>query len=165
MKKILIINTGGTFNKVYNEISGELEVSSDNSSVEEIIKTSFKNNIEITIKSILHKDSLDLTNEDRELILKITEGYEKVLIVHGTDTIDITANYLSQNTKNKTIVLTGAMKPYSIEKIEATSNLSISLFFLNNCNDSGVFVGMHGLVQKYQNLKKNRKIGKFEIVN
>ena len=164
MRKILIINSGGTFNKVYNELNGELEVQKNNDAIEEIVKIAFRNNIDITIKGVLHKDSLDLTHEDREVISNLIENYEKVLIVHGTDTMDITASYLSKkHLTGKTVVLTGAMKPFSIEPIEATSNLCISLHFLKECNEHDIFIGMHGLVKKYNKINKNRLLGKFEL--
>lgn len=165
MKKILLINTGGTFNKVYNELKGHLEVSTNNSAIEKILSVSFRDNVDVEIKGILYKDSLELDDEDRELLLKSMDDYEKILIVHGTDTIDITATFLAQYAKDKTIVLTGAMKPFSIEPIEATSNLSISLQFLQNCNEHDIFVGLHGLVEKHHKIKKNRQIGKFEVRN
>ena len=134
--KIKIINTGGTFNKVYDKIKGELVVPKNNYAVEEIIKKSFiDRNIEFDIEGIIYKDSLDMTNEDRKLILeKLKKSKEnKIIIIHGTDTMDKTADFLNQHCKDKQIILTGAMEPFSINKIEATSNFTLALlqFFLN----------------------------------
>lgn len=165
MENILLLNTGGTFNKVYNELNGQLEVLHNNKAIENIIKISFRENLNITVKGILYKDSLELTEEDRKIILDEIKDYDKVVIVHGTDTMDLTALYLSKNISNKTVVITGAMKPHSIEPIESTSNLSISLQFLQNDVENDVYIGMHGLVSKHHKIKKNRKTGKFEIRN
>ena len=163
MKKILILNTGGTFNKVYNELSGNLDVPLNNSAVKQIIDTAFKDNLALKIEGIIYKDSLEMNDKDRQLIVHALKDYEKVILIHGTDTMDITAKYLCQHLSNKTVVITGAMKPFSIEPIEATANLCISLQFLLDNDKSGVYIGMHGLVNRYEELVKNREIGKFEL--
>jgi len=163
MQKILILNTGGTFNKVYNQLLGQLEVSKNNDAIEKIVSVSFRENVDITIKGILYKDSLELTDADREIMVEAIKDYEKIIIVHGTDTMDVTALYLSLNAKNKTIVLTGAMRPFSIEPVEPTSNLSTAVQFIQNTCEKGVYIGMHGLVCEHHKLKKNRQTGKFEV--
>ncbi len=166
MKKILILNTGGTFNKVYNELLGHLEVSKNNDAIEKIIAVSCRENLDITIKGVLFKDSLELTDLDRAVMLNEIKDFQKIIIVHGTDTMDATALYLSSKVSDdKIIVLTGAMKPFSIEPIEPSSNLSLSLQFLQDERKSGIYIGMHGLVLEHHKLKKNRKIGKFEVRN
>ena len=66
--KITVLNTGGTFNKRYNPIKGQLEVPSDNIALDKIVKSCF--NVQFDIKNIVSKDSLDFTHEDRETILK-----------------------------------------------------------------------------------------------
>lgn len=162
MKKILILNTGGTFNKEYNEITGTLDVPENSSSIEEIIFKSFKNNLNIEVKGFIFKDSLDLKKEDRKKILNEVKKYEKVVIVHGTDTIDITAKFLSKKLKDKKIVLTGSMMPFSIDKVEATSNLVQAISFLKFCKKDGIYISMHGLIDNYKKIEKNREIGKFE---
>ena len=162
MKKLLILNTGGTFNKVYNEINGLLEVQDNSLKIKEIIKKSYKDNIEFDIKGTVYKDSLDIDDQDRDSILKEVKDFEKVVIVHGTDTMDKTAAYLAKNLKNKLIVLTGAMMPYSIEKVEATANLIQAITFANITEKEGVFISMHGLIDEFQKIKKNKILGKFE---
>ena len=108
---------------------------------------------------------MELTDDDRRLILNKIQGFKKVIIVHGTDTIDVTALFLSSHIKNQTVVLTGAMRPFSIEPVEPTSNLSMSIQFLRDDKSEGVYVGMHGMVLEHHKLKKNRQIGKFELRN
>lgn len=160
--KMLIINTGGTFNKVYNQINGNLEVPKDNSAIESILKTSKIKDIKI--KGLIYKDSLDINDKDRkelcEYILK--SKFSKILIVHGTDTIDKTASYLAKNIKDRSIVLTASMQPFSIDQIEAVSNMMMGYGFLQNCKEKDIFISMHGFVKKHNKIKKNKKLGVFE---
>lgn len=159
---IYIINTGGTFNKRYDPIKGKLFVPKDNYAVEEILK-SFYNNLDYKIKGFIYKDSLDMNDEDRKLLLteiKNTE-YNKILIVHGTDTMDKSAKYISENIKDKCIVFTGAMEPFIINKVEATSNFTLALSKLLLDYENGVFIAMHSLVLSYDKIYKDRKLGKF----
>ncbi|RXJ96711.1 asparaginase [Arcobacter sp. AHV-9/2010] len=159
--KITVINTGGTFNKRYNPITGELEVPKDSIALDEII--SYCYNIEFEVLNIISKDSLEMSDDDRELIVKTIKDCknENIIIVHGTDTIDLTASFLDEKIKDKKIVLTGAMLPISINKIEATLNFSQAIGFLNSNVKNGIYISMHGSVKNYKFLKKDRKIGQF----
>lgn len=162
-EKILIINTGGTFNKIYEPISGRLIVAQNNHTLDTILKTAYIENI--SVEGLLFKDSLDITSEDRNLLQAFIEKaeYTQIIIVHGTDTMDITADFLAQTIKNKTIILTGAMIPFSINCIEATANLMLAIGFLQSKSlAKDIFISMHGAVKHYTTLLKNRKIGKFE---
>ena len=159
--KITVINTGGTFNKRYNPLSGELDVSKDSLALEEII--SYCYNIDFEVLNIISKDSLEMNDDDRELIVRTIKNCKNknIIIVHGTDTIDLTAKYLDKKIKDKTIILTGAMLPISINKVEATLNFSQAIGFLNSNCENGIYISMHGSVKNYKKLVKNREIGKF----
>ena len=159
--KVTIINTGGTFNKRYNPINGELEVPKDSLALDEII--SYCYNIDFEVINIISKDSLEMNEDDRKLIVKTIENSknQNIIIVHGTDTMDLTALYLDERIKNKNIVLTGAMLPLSINKIEATLNFSTAIGFLNSNIKNNIYISMHGSVKKYQNIMKNRELGQF----
>lgn len=159
---MLIINTGGTFNKVYNPLSGELEVLQDNQVIERLLL--HIPSLEYDLIGTLYKDSLDIVEQDREELVKIiqTTFHEDILIVHGTDTIDATAEYLSKKIDNKRIVLTGAMEPFSINTIEATANFALALGFLQNSTYKGVYIAMHGIVDFAEKIYKNRSIGQFQ---
>ncbi|MCT7530204.1 asparaginase [Aliarcobacter cryaerophilus] len=159
--KITVINTGGTFNKRYNPISGELEVPKDSLALDEII--SYCYNIDFDVLNIISKDSLEMSDVDRELIVKTIKNStnQNIIIVHGTDTIDLTAKYLDERIKNRNIVLTGAMLPISINKVEATLNFSQAIGFLNANIENGIYISMHGSVKNYKKLVKNRELGKF----
>ena len=159
--KITVINTGGTFNKRYNLLSGELDVSKDSLALDEII--SYCYNIDFEVLNIISKDSLEMSDVDRELIVRTIRNIknENIIIVHGTDTIDLTAKYLDEKIKDKTIILTGAMLPISINKVEATLNFSQAIGFLNSNCENGIYISMHGSVKNYKKLIKNRELGKF----
>ena len=160
--KILILNTGGTFNKIYDELTGKLIVPKNNNAIKMILSKSKISNTKI--KGIIYKDSLDINNKDREELKKYIEksNYDKIIIVHGTDTINKTASYLNKYIKNKKIVLTGAMIPCSIEQTEATSNLMSAFGFLLNSNKNNIYICMHGLIKKYNKITKNKELGIFE---
>ncbi|MFA7021698.1 asparaginase domain-containing protein [Aliarcobacter sp.] len=159
--KITVINTGGTFNKRYNPITGELEVPNDSIALDDII--SYCYNINFDVLNIISKDSLEMSDVDRELIVKTIKNIknENIIIVHGTDTMDLTAKYLDEKIKDKTIILTGAMLPISINKIEATLNFSQAIGFLNSNCENGIYISMHGSVKNYKKIIKNRELGKF----
>ena len=159
--KITVINTGGTFNKRYNPLSGELEVPKDSLALDEIIGYCY--NIDFEVSNIISKDSLDMNDYDRELIVKTIKDCknQNIIIVHGTDTMDLTAKYLDEKIKDKNVVLTGAMLPISINKIEATLNFSQAIGFLNSNCENGIYISMHGSVKNYKKLIKNRELGKF----
>lgn len=160
---ITIVNTGGTFNKVYNELKGTLEVSEKNNFINDILKKAKLS--EVDVKGILYKDSLDITTTDRENLLQLvnTISTDKILLVHGTDTMDKTAEFLADKS-DKTIVLTGAMQPYSIDPVEATANFMLGFGYLLHCNEKEIYIAMHGLVEKYTNIKKNKQKGIFECL-
>lgn len=160
MRKIVIINTGGTFNKRYDPINGSLYV--DNSSkILETIASKWLCQFEII--NMIGKDSLEITNRDRlELLAKIIElEYDHIIVVHGTDTMHLTAEYLADGELEKTIVLTGAMVPYSIDPVEATANLSSAYGYLHALNKEGVYISMNGMMGHYQQVLKERNEGKF----
>jgi len=161
-KKILVINTGGTFNKRYNEIDGSLIIDKNNNFIEDIFKSS--KITQFTIKGLIYKDSLEFSNKHRQKLLDFIKNsdFKKILIVHGTDTVDTTAKYLSDNLKDKQIVLTGAMIPFSIDKLEAVSNFMCGYGFLLGNDQSDVFIAMHGMVLSYEKIKKNKSLGVFE---
>jgi len=159
---MLILNTGGTFNKKYNPIAGELYVPSDNSAIEKIIASLCVN---IRIHGILHKDSLEMNESDRsQLCEEIVNAKEEiVIVVHGTDTMDQSAVKVAQLGLDKTVVFTGAMVPFSVDPIEATANLAMAIGYATNCK-SGVYIVMQGVCGEYDTIIKNKAAGKFEYV-
>jgi len=163
MKRILIISTGGTFNKRYNPRNGELEIDSQSSAVQDIASAWL---CEFCIYNTIGKDSLDFTEEDIKMLVQTiqTSPLKKIILIHGTDTMDITAKYLDKHIQNKSIILTGAMMPYSINPIEATANLASAYGYLFNLHKHGVYIAMNGIIADYKDVSKNRTLGKFVLI-
>jgi L-asparaginase len=163
MKKILIISTGGTFNKVYDPLKGELTIDNSSKAVEKIAS---KWLCEFEILNIIGKDSLEISNHDRlELLAAISHSnYEYIIVIHGTDTMHLTAEYLFDGDCEKCIVFTGAMVPYSIDPVEATANLCSAYGYIHALEKSGIYIAMNGIIDTYEKVKKDRKSGKFIVV-
>ncbi|HEX5624078.1 MAG TPA: asparaginase domain-containing protein [Sulfuricurvum sp.] len=159
---MLIVNTGGTFNKRYNPIGGVLEVPQDNHAIEEIVATFSRT---IAVEGLLYKDSLDMTNEDRALLGETIahSSADHIVVVHGTDTMDLSAQYVASLGLPKVIVFTGAMVPFSIDPLEATANLAMAIGYAKN-GSNGVYIVMQGVCGSYDRVIKNREYGKFEYV-
>ena len=160
---MLILNSGGTFNKRYNKISGELEVPFDNEAIEKIL---LYVNSEYSLAGVVYKDSLEMDINDRKMLASIImeSTDDTFIIIHGTDTMSMTAEFLDEVFDDRKIILTGSMKPFEIDNIEATLNLGMALGYANSVVENGVYICMSGFVKPWKNIEKNRKSGKFEIV-
>lgn len=160
---MLILNSGGTFNKRYNTLNGELEVACDSLAVETILSDV---DSDYDMAGVMFKDSLDMDINDRKTLAAIImeSKDDKFLLIHGTDTMDETAHFLDEIFDDRVIVLTGAMKPFEIDSVESSFNLGMAMGFLNANNEFGVYICMNGHVQKWDRLQKNRELGKFELV-
>ncbi len=103
---------------------------------------------------------------DRKMIANIImeSKDDKFIIIHGTDTLDITASFLSEIFDNRKIVLTGAMNPFEINNIEATLNLGMAIGFVKAQEKNGVYICINGYVESCENIVKNKELGKFELV-
>jgi L-asparaginase len=106
-----------------------------------------------------------MDDEDRLLLADtIAQSDEKIIIVvHGTDTMDLSAELVAQSGLQKTVVFTGAMVPFSINSMEATANLSMAIGFASR-SCSGVYIVMQGICGQHNHVRKNRERGKFEYV-
>ncbi len=163
MKKILIINTGGTFNKVYNPITGNLDIEPKGKALKMLAQTWME---PLNIINIIGKDSLEMNDQDRRSILEEIKKHpnQKIIIVHGTDTMDQTAAYLDGAKLHRTILLTGSMVPFSINPIEATANFASAYGFIQGEPDIGIYVAMNGKIGIYQKIQKNKEKGLFEPI-
>jgi len=163
MNKILIINTGGTFNKVYNSSNGLLEIDTEFYALKDIV-TKWLCNFEIL--NIIGKDSLKMDNQDRlELLGTISQSnHTRIIVIHGTDTIHLSAKYIADAELEKVVVFTGAMVPYSIDPVEATANLASAYGYLQALETEGVYISMNGIFGEYDRVKKDRKQGKFTLL-
>ena len=161
---IQILITGGTFDKSYNYISGDLFF--DKTHVPEMLKRS-KCRLKIEVKTLLMIDSLEMTENDIEKIIEECRSTKssRIVITHGTDTVVNTAKKIAERIKNKTIVLTGAMIPYAFgSSSDGFFNLGSALSFVQTL-DSGVYVAMNGQYFLFDNVKKNKEKGFFEKIN
>lgn len=157
---IRFLITGGTFDKEYNEINGELYFKETH--LPEILKRG-RCRVDVSITTLMMIDSLEMTNNHRQLIadhcIKAVE--EKIIITHGTDTMSDTARFLAPLIQHKTVVLTGAMIPYKFGSSDGLFNLGSALAFVQSL-PQGVYVAMNGKFFKWDNVRKNRQTGQFE---
>lgn len=157
---IKIFVTGGTFDKEYNEINGELFFKDTHLS--ELLALG-RSSIEVDVITLMMIDSLDMSASDREMIAVncIKSNENRILITHGTDTMVDTARTLAEKVKDKTIVLTGALIPYKFGSSDGLFNLGSALSFVQILPE-GVYIAMNGRYFNWENCHKNKKTGKFE---
>ena len=163
MKYIKIFATGGTFDKEYNEINGELYFK--DTQIFELLKLG-RSQLDVKIETLMMIDSLKMTDEDRNYIIsKCTqEKTDRIIITHGTDTMVEPAGLIASKVKDKTIILTGAMIPIKFGSSDGLFNLGSALSFVQVI-DPGVYITMNGRYFKYDNVYKNNKLGIFEKNN
>jgi L-asparaginase len=160
MSAIRIFITGGTFDKEYNELTGELFFKETH--LPEMLQRS-RSTLDVTVRTLMMIDSLHMTDEDRELIAQQCRSAmeNKLVITHGTDTMAVTAKVLAEKVPGKTIVLTGAMIPYKFGSSDGFFNLGSALAFAQTL-PAGVYVAMNGRNFTWDNVRKNRQTGQFE---
>ena len=159
---IQVFITGGTFDKEYNELNGNLYFKETH--LHEMLQLG-RSKLDLSITTLMMKDSLEFTEEDRKQIaeacLKTSE--DKIFITHGTDTMTITASYLAKYCTNKTIVLTGAMVPYKFGSSDGLFNLGSALAFVQIL-PKGVYIAMNGKIFEADKVQKNKERGEFEAI-
>lgn len=162
--KINIFITGGTIDSQYNELNGKLIYTrtSPSSHLDGMLKVA-RCTAEIETEILMLKDSLEMTDSDRTKILQKCEERkgDKIIITHGTDTMVETAKVLGENVKNKTIVLLGAMIPYSFGNSDSLFNLGCAISAVQLL-PKGVYITMNGKIFPFNNVRKNRTLGVFE---
>ena len=162
---VLVLNTGGTFNKRYDPLRGELFVPEDDLAVETLL-AEFRGNLAYRVLGLLYKDSLAMTDADREYLAhQINAATERhVLVIHGTDTLSLSAAHFAKMCPDRRIVLTGAMVPHAFEPREAALNFALGMGYLLAGDAPGVFIAMHGLVLPHAQMAKDRQNGVFRAV-
>lgn len=155
-----IVVTGGTFDKTYDEIGGRL--SFRDTHVGEMLALG-RSRLEVTIQSLMMKDSLDLTDLDRDAILQACRASPetRIVVTHGTDTMVETGAVLAAGLTEKTVVLTGAMVPYAFGSSDGLFNLGSALSFAQVL-PPGVYLAMNGRHFPWDQVQKNRAKGVFE---
>ncbi len=161
--KIKIIAAGGTFEKEYDEIQQKLTFTETH--LPEMLKKG-RCLAQVEVRTAMLIDSLEMTETDRLLILEQCEKAEekRIIVTHGTDTMVDTAQLLGEKIKDKTIVLTGAMIPYSFGSSDGMFNLGCAFGFVQAL-DPGVYIAMNGMVFPWYNVKKQLDAGVFQPLN
>ncbi|MDX1956141.1 MAG: asparaginase domain-containing protein [Chitinophagaceae bacterium] len=159
---IRIFITGGTFDKEYNEITGQLYF--NDTHMHDLLDMG-RCRVPVEIRTLMMIDSLEMTQEDRELIVHQCNQCEEEMIVitHGTDTMADTAQVLADKVKDKTVVLTGAMIPIKFGSSDGLFNLGSAIAFVQSL-PKGVYVAMNGRYFKANNVRKNKQTGVFEEI-
>jgi len=157
--KIAILVTGGTFDKEYNELDGTLFFKEPH--IQEMLEQG-RCRLGVRIQVVMMKDSLEMTDLDRERILEACQNCEesRIVITHGTDTMEHTARFLADKIEGKTIVLTGAMIPYTFGSSDGLFNLGSALSFVQVL-PAGVFVAMNGCFFESRRVYKDKSQGIF----
>ncbi len=160
MKYIKLFATGGTFDKEFNEINGDLEFQKTN--LYELLELG-RCKLDIKIETLMMIDSLKMSDTERNYIVDKCkkENTHKIVITHGTDTMVETAKVLAKNIQDKTIILTGAMIPIKFGSSDGLFNLGSALSFVQIL-EPGVYITMNGRYFNWDNVRKNKKIGVFE---
>jgi L-asparaginase len=157
---IRVFITGGTFDKEYNELTGQLFFKDTH--LHDLLEMG-RARLDLEIRTLMMVDSLEMTDEDRALIAHQCKHCEedRIVITHGTDTMAETAAYLQTNVTGKTIVLTGAMIPIKFGSSDGLFNLGSALAFAQTL-EPDVYVAMNGRYFRAGNVRKNRESGAFE---
>lgn len=157
-KRLHIFTTGGTIDKIYFDALSEFKIG--DTAVEAILKEA-NVGFGYDLTSLLKKDSLELTDNDRAAIHAgvSASSAEAILITHGTDSMAQTGRHL-MDIPGKTIVLTGAMQPARLRSTDAIFNIGFALA-ATQLQKHGVYIAMNGQVFPAENVRKDRKAGQF----
>jgi len=163
IKYIKIFATGGTFDKEFNEITGELYFKETN--LFKLLQLG-RSKIDVKIETLMMVDSLQMTDTERQYILDKCrkEKTNKIVIMHGTDTMVQTATFIAQEIKDKIIIFTGAMIPIKFGSSDGLFNLGSALSFAQVL-EPGVYITMNGQYFDWDNVRKNKKLGFFERID
>jgi L-asparaginase len=157
---VKIFITGGTFDKEYDEITGKLFFKDTH--MREMLELG-RSKLDVNIRTLMMIDSLDMSAEDRQLIVENCRkaNEDQIIITHGTDTMTETGKVLAEEKLKKTIVITGAMIPYKFGSSDGLFNLGSALGFVQSL-PHGVYVAMNGRCFDYDKVRKNKETGVFE---
>ena len=158
---IQILITGGTFDKSYDHISGNLFF--EKTHIPEMLERS-KCRLNVDVKTLMMIDSLEMTKKDIEKIIEECKKTKlsRIVITHGTDTMVNTAEKIAEKIKYKTIVLTGAMIPYAFgSSSDGFFNLGSALSFVQTL-ENGVYIAINGQYFDFDKVEKNKLKGYFE---
>ena len=161
--RIRILSTGGTIDKVYFDAKSEFEVGSPQAG---ILLSEANVSFDYEVISLMRKDSLELTDEDREAIREaITrDPCERIVVTHGTDTMVQTGRYLQQGVDGKVVVLTGSLQPAGQRVTDAIFNVGFAVAAVQLLPE-GVWIAMNGRIHDPAITRKNARANRFERVH
>jgi L-asparaginase len=160
---IRIIVTGGTFDKTYDPLKGNLGF--DGTHLAEILEQArCRAAVHVEVNRLV--DSLDMSDADRKAVLAAVRdcSEQQVMVTHGTDTMVETARVIGEASLPKTVVLTGAMVPHALSGSDALFNLGCA-FVAVQLLPTGTYVAMNGRVFPWDDVRKNREAGVFEPID
>ena len=157
---VRVFVTGGTFDKDYDELTGKLFFR--NTHVEEMLRRG-RCGLDVHIETLMMMDSLEMTEQHRARVVRacLECDEDQIVITHGTDTMVETARAIADGVRGKTIVLTGAMVPYTFGSSDGLFNLGSALSFVQSL-PHGVYIAMNGKSFPWHDVRKNREAGVFE---
>ncbi len=160
---IQILVTGGTFDKTYDELAGRLAF--HDTHLPEMLRLG-RCRLPVQVRTVMMIDSLEMTDADRALLAACCRqtAAERIVITHGTDTMVESAAVLAREVSGKTIVLTGAMIPWTFNASDGLFNLGSALSFVQVL-PAGVYIAMNGRCFAWDNVRKNRQLGVFEALH
>jgi len=159
---ILILITGGTFDKEYDELTGRLDFAGTH--VPQMLERG-RCRLEVDVRTAMMVDSLDMSEADREFVAQQCRraAETRIVVTHGTDTMVETARAIAAAVTAKTVVLTGAMIPYAFGSSDGLFNLGSALSFAQVL-PPGVYIAMNGQHFAWDKVRKNRESGVFEAL-
>ncbi len=162
MAQLRLIACGGTFDKRYDPLNGELVFGA--SHLPDIVER-VRLTIDVVVETAMQLDSLDMQDADRRRVVDACEAATEpaIVVVHGTDTMPQTAAVLGpvfDARGDRTIVLTGAMVPYAITDSDAMFNLGFACACARTL-PHGVWIAMNGRWHRWDDVRKNREAGVF----
>ncbi len=160
---IRVFVTGGTFDKEYDELRGNLFFK--DSHLPEMLKRG-RCRLSLDVRTLMMVDSLDMSEADRGVIARncAETPQQRIVVTHGTDTMVDTARRIAEEVSDKTVVLTGAMVPYAFGSSDGLFNLGSALSFVQSL-PPGVYIAMNGHYFPWDKVRKNRDAGVFEFVS
>lgn len=158
--RLTILTTGGTIDKTYDEFQGNLR--NQHTALAVILDGLRIPDLVVEHVDVMHKDSLDMTDEDRRIVAdavkKALPDSDAVIVLHGTDTLETTGELLCSELSGieKPVVFTGAMRPYEFRDSDAVQNVTEALL-ATRLVDGGVYVAMHNRVLRFPGVTKDRQ--------
>jgi len=171
-KKILVLTTGGTIEKSYDEVSGVFD-NKENYLTDVISKRLRLPYADLRFQALMNKDSLLMTDDDRVLIYAALQDWSQrvdgIVVLHGTDTLEMTATYCDSQRKhnplnNIPVVFTGSMRPFGLEQSDAWQNMTEALLAVKIL-PPGLYVSFHNEIFQVPNVTKNKELRTFQRKN